>query len=413
MTARRNSKQEFSYQALMYTQRSKPAAPSFLLFHAPASEIKAWADVDRLGPDNLTGAQRPLRDLKVNKVANYFEAADVNTIPTSVIIALDTSAVSFSSVGGDKRTGRHGTLVITSSDRQKPGLIIDGQHRVFGADKFDPDVHLNVVAFLGEDDDAERAFQFVVINNSASRVSKDHVKALNLNFDKKALNERLIHSARLGLDDTKFDDLQAVDSEEPFKGMLQWATNVDGFIPPSAIESGIAETRDRAALLGIRDLELDFFLKIWTLIKKLRKAVWRRQPESRLLQKVSIHALTVHILDSMEGMQRSSDTPIDFTGDEALEDIVTRLVKRIPEAFWTADWTLKELDTASGRSKLKEALGIIDANVRYERKWYEDVPLIDPALLADDLEQPKSKGTRKTTAKKHTPANRRSKKVKR
>ncbi len=44
-------------------------------------------------------------------------------------------------------------------------------------------------------DDAERAFQFVVINNSATRVKKDQIKALNLNFDKDALNTRLIENA--------------------------------------------------------------------------------------------------------------------------------------------------------------------------------------------------------------------------
>src|SRR4030095_15257648 len=117
---------------------------------------------------------------------------------------------------------------------------------------------------------------------------------LNLNFDKDTLNARLIESAglALALGEEKYDDLQTIDGTEPFKGLLQWPTNSDGFIPPNAVESALAETRDGAALLGIEDLEREVFLAIWMKIRELRAAVWAPYPKSRLLLKVSIWALT-------------------------------------------------------------------------------------------------------------------------
>ena len=382
MSKRKTRSRTVAYEALSYSQRSGHGSPSFVLFHAPAGEILEWADVDRLEPENRKGAQRPLRDLKVSKVARFFDRDVRNTIPTSIVIALDKTAATFRGHADPGGTGSHGALRINMVGQKKPGLIIDGQHRAFGAAKYSSDVHLSVVAFLGGDD-AERAFQFVVINNSATRVKKDHIKALNLNFDKDTLNARLIESAglALALGEEKYDDLQTIDGTEPFKGLLQWPTNADGFIPPTAIESALAETRDRAALLGIEDLEREVFLAIWIKIRELRKAIWVPFPKSRLLLKVSIYALTVYILDSMVAKQRNEDTPIDFTDESTLTDLVGRVVQRIPQEFWTADWKLTELDTASGRQKLLETLQIIDSNVRFSRPWYDSVPLIDPALL--------------------------------
>lgn len=391
-------KRVFEYYALKYAQRGN-GAPAFLVFHAPAADLIAWADVDRLQPTNRRGAQRPLRELKVNKVARFLKLDARNTIPTSVVVAVDLKAVSFSGGSSKSATNEHGPLRISMSGNDKPGLIIDGQHRAFGIAKFSPSTHINVVAILGGDD-AERAFQFVVINNSASRINRDHIKALNLNYDKEKLNTRLISSSgvSLGLRDDKYDDLQAVDGMAPFKGMLKWPTNKAGFIPPNAIESALAETHDRAALLGIEELELDVFLAIWSKIKALRGNVWNA--ESHLLQKVSIYALTVYVLDSMVASQRNADEPIDFTEEETLNSLVVRVVKRIPEDFWIAEWTGKELDTSSGRQRLVEALQVIDSNSRFGRTWYDNVSLIDPALLAGQNYGGKPKSGKKVAATK-------------
>jgi DGQHR domain-containing protein len=392
----------FTYYALSFTQRKAKTAPKFIIFHAPAAEIIEWADVDRLAPENEKGAQRPLRQLKVKKVARFLESDVRNTIPTSVVVALDSSQVSFKGSDDKDGAGQHGTITITMKANAKPGLIIDGQHRAFGMALHTGTVHLNVVAFLGGDD-AERAFQFVVINNSATRVSKDHIRALNLSYDKDVLNERLLKSAgvSLGLRDVKYEDFQLVDSSAPFKGLLEWPTNPEGFVAPNAIEAALAETRDRGALLGIEDLERDFFLAIWVRIKHLFGSAWHQdtpQNRSHLLQKVSISAMTVYVLDSLEAAQRMNEKPLDFTEEDTLHRYLDRVVSRIPIEFWTTEWRSKELDTSGGRQLLLDSLKMIDSNVRFDRPWYDKVALIDPADLADNYEP--RRGSAPKTAKK-------------
>jgi DGQHR domain-containing protein len=401
--AQKVATKSFEYQALAFSQRKSKDAPSFILFHAPAVDILSWATIDRLEPDNKTGAQRPLRELKVGKVQRYFEGDKRNTIPTAVVVAIDEKAISFSGKHDANKNGEHGVVTITVKGTRKPGLIIDGQHRVFGAKKYLESMHLSVVAFLG-DDDSERAFQFVVINNSATRVSKDHIRALNLSYEKDDLNRRLIDSAglSLGLTDEKYEDFRLVDTREPFKGLLAWPTNASGYVAPNAIEAALGQVRDKAPLLGLEELEMEFFIDVWSRIKQLRPKAWRE--DSHLLQKVSIYALTVYIVDNLESASRTSAETLDFTKIDTLHTFVDRIVKRIPESFWLAEWIAKELDTSAGRQILIEALKEIDANQRYGRPWYDNVGIVDASEL--EAEAPAKSGKKSSknqkTAKKIT-----------
>ena len=380
MTNPSRKRRSFKYNALLYAQRTSSEAPRFIIFHAPARDIVEWADVDRLEPENPTGAQRPLKDLRVRKVGKFLRAQVGNTIPTAVTVALDPAAVTFKGTGREA-TGKIGTVEIKLGTG-RPGLIIDGQHRVYGAYREMPDLHLNIVAFL-EDDDSERAFQFVVINNTAARINRDHIQALNLQFDKQTLNDRLLASSGVGLGmaSQKFDDLQVVDLNEPFVGLLKYPTNSQGFIAPNAIEGALAETYERAALLGMEGDEMELFLSVWNQIRRVRKSVWNAK--SKLLEKVSIYALTVYLLDSMVSRQRNSDERVDFSSDAVLEEQIERVLGRIPEQFWTVEWTAKEMDTSLGRGNLINALNIIDSNARFKRPWYENVTFIKPGLLKE------------------------------
>src|SRR3546814_20196939 len=122
-----------------------------------------------------------MRKLKVNKVALILKSDSKNTIPTSIVDEVDPRAVTFKGQKAVNGKGQAGTLTLKiSANGDKPGLIIDGQHRVFGVNAFQPGMNINIVAFI-DDDDSERAFQFVVINKFGSRISQDHTQAMNLN----------------------------------------------------------------------------------------------------------------------------------------------------------------------------------------------------------------------------------------
>jgi DGQHR domain-containing protein len=375
----------YTYDALKFRQRTDRKAPVFVLFHAPAGEIDTWADVERLTPENKKGAQRPLKLLKAKNVSKFFRESPRNTIPTAIVVALDEASARFSADAAPARAnGRRGKLRIRFSTK-KPGLIIDGQHRVFGAIDYAYDVNLCVIAFLGGDD-AERAFQFLVINNTAARVGKDHIKALNLQFDQARVNDRLLKSVgrTLGMKDPHYEDLQAIDSSGPFKGILALPTNPNGFVAPTAIESALAEIRNHRARLGIEDLEREVFLAIWSTIKKMMPDLWRESEErklSHLLEKVSIYGLTAHIIRSFSYANQIADDPIDFSDEKVIRKYVEKIVSKIEATFWTIEWTAKALDTSFGRDTFIKSLEQIASNTQLREPWYKDVDVLGSSAV--------------------------------
>lgn len=403
MAAKKGKAITYLYDALLYSQRGTARnSPEFILFHAPAGEIAAWADVDRLSVTNRTAAQRALRPMKVAKVKKFLAASQKNTIPTSVIVALDSDGVEFTPSA--KSQGAAGRLGITLDGSKKPGLIIDGQHRVFGANDFDPELPLNVIGIIGADG-AERAFQFIVINNTPTKVSKDHVRALNLNFDPKGLNARLVKSAgvTLGMENEIYEDLQVIDRSAPFVGMIKIPTNPKGSIPLNAIEAALDQVKERSAFLSIDEYEVDVFLQIWTTVSEVYADAWGKG--SRLLHKVSLYALTNFICENLEHRVKLSDE-LDLLDPDQLSVTVRAILFHIDIQFWTTAWKGTELDTSTGRRIVVEALKLTEANSRRGLPWYQDVRIIDPSHIAS--ESPKSqRGASAGEARKSTSTSKR------
>jgi len=378
MAVKKAKSVKYLYDALLYSQRgAAKSTPEFILFHAPAGEISDWADVERLSKDNRTAAQRALRPIKVAKVKKFLAASPKNTIPTSVIIALDSDGVEF--IPAARGQGSAGKLRVELKDGRKPGLIIDGQHRVSGAKDFDPDLPLNVIGIVGADG-AERAFQFIVINNTPTKVSKDHVRALNLNFDPNKLNSRLVESAgvTLGMDDEVYEDLQVIDRSAPFENMIKMPTNPKGSIPLNAIEAALDQVKERSAYLSIEEYEVDVFLQIWNTVSEVYAEAWGKG--SRLLHKVSLYALTNFICENLEHRFKLSDD-LDLLDPKTLSKTVRAILEHIDIHFWTTPWKGKELDTSTGRKIVVEALKHTEANSRRGQPWHHEVRILDPSHI--------------------------------
>ncbi len=208
----------FRYECLPVVQQESAGAPSFCIFHAPVADVLAWSDIRRL-EDEPGAPQRRMSPAKVKAIRRFLEQDKRNTIPTSVILTLDLPAGSV-----EKVDGYESFSVLTfevQEGQQKPGLVIDGQHRLLGMKEYSPHTNVNVVAILGADD-VEKAFQFLVINNKASKVSLDHIRALALHYEDEALKTRLT-TARLTLNpNVPFVGLVNDGDDSPFRGMISW-----------------------------------------------------------------------------------------------------------------------------------------------------------------------------------------------
>lgn len=79
---------DYSYKAFVFQQRADGNGPTLALFHAPAGQVAAWADVDRLGPDNKLAPQREPKKSRINSIRRFFSDNVENTIPTAIVVGL-------------------------------------------------------------------------------------------------------------------------------------------------------------------------------------------------------------------------------------------------------------------------------------------------------------------------------------
>ena len=187
------------------------------------------------GLDSL--AQRSLNTSKLHAIKRFLRDPD-NTIPTSIIISLNLPAEARIMEGGQFRKIRF------TYDQADPkfAVVIDGQHRLLGMKDLDPSLHVNVVALLTGDLN-EAAFQFLVINNKASKVPTDHIKTLLAERQDTRLQERLL-TARLSIDNRyEFVATADNDPESPFRNEIDWPTNRTGvhLVKPAGIETAVRD----------------------------------------------------------------------------------------------------------------------------------------------------------------------------
>jgi len=117
------------------------------------------------------GHQRLRNEAKIRAIGRFLTLDPRNTIPTAITVALRGLTIT-----GDLQLDACSSVEVPDSD-PPAGLVIDGQHRLFGMSAFDPSLRVNVVALINPSDE-EIAFQFLVINNKASKVAtaswRDH-----------------------------------------------------------------------------------------------------------------------------------------------------------------------------------------------------------------------------------------------
>ena len=363
----------FSYPGVQVRQRDAADAPELILFSAPAGEIVQWADIDRL---NVTGegVQRRRNEAKVRAITRFLAADPQNTIPSALTIALLDASL-------EQSSPECGRVTIKGLDEGGQALIIDGQHRLYGAEAFDPELQLNVVGII-DPTDLEIAFQFLVINNKATKVPTDHIRLLSINIDNEQLTNRL-RSARMSL--SKSAALVGIvdgEEESPFFHSVIWpvenipSSDRRDLVRPAAIEIAIASIEQKE-LLGLDndDALIAFFYALWDAIKSAWPELWI--PDSRLLGKAGFVAMTQFLVDDLAPLVDRDK--LDASNPDDVRNEVAEVVKDLIPEFWTVDWTMASLDTSAGRQLIVDELQRVRRNQRRNEPWYEGISLVTGA----------------------------------
>lgn len=280
------------------------------------------------------------------------------------------------SAAGEKCESPRPGVIKIPDDQMSHAVVIDGQHRLYGMDEFDPEMPVNVVGLLNPTDE-EVAFQFLVINNKVTKVATDHLKLLALTYNEQELAARL-RTARMVLG-RQASLVGVVDGSEdsPFFHRVEWP--IDGeerpvpLVLPAAVEAALTTIAQK----NLPDLEdddslLEFFFTLWREVHAAWPDLWT--PGSRLLGKVGVVCLTTFMIEDL--MPLADRGTVDLSDPVALAEEIKRVLESLEPAFWTAEWTAKGLDTQAGRQMVVDSLRQVRRNVRRDAAWNTDVALV-------------------------------------
>ena len=369
---------DYSYDAFVFRQRPDNNGPELALFLAPAGDIAAWSDVDRLGPQNKLAPQREPTPARVNSIVHFFASDVRNTIPTAIVVGLKDFT--------QQVTGPIRSLKISTGldGKLRPALVIDGQHRLRGMQNANPGTLVPIVAILGADD-LEMAFQFLVINNKSARVPRDHLRALALNYQDGELQQRL-KTARLSLNEN-LGSVGVLDEadESPFRGLVAWLNNqaAQRIIVPAAIESMAADARSYfSELKDDTDILNSYLIAMWSEIK----AEWPDLfvANSKLISKVGLTCMTNFISSTIKSWMRNAQLREQVNvGDPAKVRANTKeILSTLNKQFFAGEWKSTSYDTRAGRDQVIQDLETMSANISDGRPWYEDLNVVDIASVS-------------------------------
>jgi hypothetical protein len=267
----------------------------------------------------------------------------------------------------------------------KPGLILDGQHRVFGAKEVhDFDVELPVVV-LPKLPPSEQVFHFYVLNNKAKPLNRTHLRRIiSTSLSKKeidALYDRL-KDAGVEARSAEWTHRMNTDADSPFVRLIDMGLNGStGVISENVAYQVVSKfmlLKNRFPLLvddvpewnvNSNDYRLSAFYAFWRAIKGLYPNAWNKasnptqDPESQvdrqIFFKVSLIRLQEFVLQSLNNempKRNMKGEPSPFANISDLEREVSYHLPFLKEEFFLKEWRAKGLDTSAGHELFQRSI---------------------------------------------------------
>lgn len=390
---------DLTYSGNLIRQRKAEDTPRFFAFYAMAKEIISWSGISRTAHEER-GTQRVLNPARTQAVSRYLNADAKNTLPGCIIIGFRGNSISLSDEEGDlnrceqklKRAELKITYDETTNEYDKPGLIVDGQHRLMGALKYEEEnIPLLCVAIIDSSFE-EEAFQFIVINQKSSKVKTTNIKSIlaDVGEDECGLIERLTNSGIRYGDNTPTLTRLNSDPESPFYKMIDWEINdpnrdpeASQIVTITAIEASIKQIQSKFEnYLADRDTAETVFMETWNTLKKIYPELWNGEKGNKFLTKVNIVTLNAYLVHDL--LLKWARDEVDPLISVELEKYLLKTFEPIPKEFWTSKWSIKVQDNSNVRDTIKSDLETIMVNAKLQKAWNEGLKLISADSVDDE-----------------------------
>lgn len=283
-------------------------------------------------------------------------------------------------------------IVDTLKEMLLPALVIDGQHRLFGAAKVEEDIPL-LVCSLVNPDWKEQVFQFTVINDKARGIPKPFITSLaGMSLTGQELDDLQTRLAQAGVQLWEVEVMQRLgyDPRSAFNGMIEFKVSGAGqkglgyqtmkrvgrawyeAKSPALIRLSrliyVGDSKKKVSQKRLKAdwqksfLWFDFFCNFWDKVKKKFEPVGLWEVHSNLLTAVVIeqfqkvflthfNSVAELLFDGVEG-----DTMEErlYDANAKFEKFVEQYVSKFDRGHFEKEWKEKSLNHKDGKAKLED-----------------------------------------------------------
>lgn len=253
----------------------------------------------------------------------------------------------------------------------KPAVLVDGQHRVFGAATIEGGMLFSVCAMTATSW-PENVYQFVVINQKAKPIKPAFLSAIiatSLTSDEIASVYHRLSASKVDVERAELMELLNTDKKSPFKGMIDFeVAGSPGFLQFPGMTRLLSDFKNipnsRSNLLpdgewnGKTGPWLDHFFAFWRGVREyfepMDARLWREPSQdnpNNLMKIVTLQEVQGLMLDTW-----ADSRLVALTTPEQTESSAKNFWKDFPATFFTDEWRQKGLQTSVGRKILRDAI---------------------------------------------------------
>jgi hypothetical protein len=324
------------------------------------------SDEEREIAANLIEAEEGAEDDYDTESDGDDDEADA-TPPPSYFAALAAELAGYDRLSPDRRAQLDDFILSYA----KPGLILDGQHRVFGAKEYEDvgvPIDLPVVLLPGLAA-SEQVFHFYILNSTAKPLDKRQLRSIiSTSLSRKEIDNlyKRFEQARVDPEQAQWTYRVNTDDDSPFRGLINFGLRgesgpLNDNVLDQVVTSFVKLPRKYGLLAqGVYDwgpelnpasvsYRLSLFYALWRAVGNTYPAAWQAavDAEGQLFYKVALLKLQDYILETLKSARAYlAESP--FTSPAQLETDVAKALERLPEAFFLKEWKVKSLDTRDG-----------------------------------------------------------------
>ncbi|MDV7245320.1 MULTISPECIES: hypothetical protein [Rhodococcus] len=312
-------------------------------------------------------------DIDLDPIATLDDEADTDALaPDSYLSSLYAELSKFEYLD-PKRKREMDEFVHTMS---VPGLIMDGQHRIFGAKEVAGEEIILPVVLVPGLELSEQVFNFYVLNNKAKPLDKRQLRSIIATSLTKGEIDDLYDRFRtsgLRADEAQWTYRVNSDPDSPFKDLISLRLDgdtapIDDNVMDQVVARFIKLPKSYQSLKKGVDWDsgdpdysrrLGLFYSLWRAVKVKYPIAWAAAESGRgngqLFQKVALLQLQAYVLEVLKQVVPfQAESP--FASPDKLYEATTTALGTLPEEFFTKEWKKKGLDTNSGRILFLEQL---------------------------------------------------------